>query len=26
MHDHVIAVRGDEVIDTWSVKARARVQ
>ena len=26
MHDQVIAVRGDDVIDTWRVRARARVQ
>lgn len=26
MHDHVVVVRGEHVIDTWSVTARARVQ
>lgn len=26
MHDSVVAVQGDEVIDTWRVAARARVQ
>ncbi len=26
MHDQVVAVRGGEVVDTWRVEARARVQ
>ena len=26
MHDQVVVVSGDQVIDTWSVEARARVQ